>query len=116
MIYRYNDFINENLDIPKIESDLKDMFVELFDIGYDVLIGHMSGTITLTVIKDDKSKFNTNDVKEYFIMAKEYFRELDKSIKIIYDGIGKTQEEFHNNRNIMPDNKLVKYIQMIVWR
>lgn len=96
------------VNIPKIESDLKDMFVELFDDGYDVLIGHMDDKITLTVRKDDKSKFNTSDVKEYFIMAKEYFTDIDQDTKFIYDGIG--------NRSSVPSRRLVKYIQMIIWK
>jgi len=40
-------------------------------------------------------------------MAEEYFRDINKDIKIIYDGIGTTSK--------IPKNKLIKSIQMIVW-
>lgn len=105
--YKYLTESNWNSDVKKIESDLSDMFVELFDVGYDVLIGHHQDTLTLSIRRDDKQKFNTTDVREYLLMAEEYFKDLNKDIKIIYDGIGTT--------GIVPNNKLIKSIQMIVW-
>jgi hypothetical protein len=104
--YKYLTESNWNSDVEKIESDLSDMFVELFDEGYDVLIGHMSDTITLTIRRDDRQKFNSGNVREYFLMAEEYFRDLNKDIKIIYDGTGTIR---------VPKNRLIKSIQMIVW-
>jgi len=93
--------------IQKIEDDLRDMFVELFDSDYDVLIAHHNDSITLSVRRDDKQEFSTGDIREYFLMAEEYFKDINKDIKIIYDGIG--------TRSSLPKNKLVKSIQMIVW-
>jgi hypothetical protein len=104
--YKYLTESNWNSNVQKIESDLSDMFVELFDEGYDVLIGHMSDTITLTIRRDDKQKFNSGNVREYFLMAEEYFRDLNKDIRIIYDGTGVIG---------VPKNRLIKSIQMIVW-
>jgi uncharacterized protein (UPF0335 family) len=105
--YKYLTESNWNSDVYKIENDLSDMFVELFDEGYDVLIGHHQDTLTLSIRRDDKQKFNLADVREYFLMAEEYFRDINKDIKIIYDGIGTTSK--------IPKNKLIKTIQMIVW-
>ena len=105
--YKYLTESNWNSDVYKIENDLSDMFVELFDEGYDVLIGHHQDTLTLSIRRDDKQKFNLVDVREYFLMAEEYFRDINKDIKIIYDGIGTTSK--------IPKNKLIKSIQMIVW-
>jgi uncharacterized protein (UPF0335 family) len=105
--YKYLTESNWNSDVYKIENDLSDMFVELFDEGYDVLIGHHQDTLTLSIRRDDKQKFNLADVREYFLMAEEYFRDINKDIKIIYDGIGATSK--------LPKNKLIKTIQMIVW-
>jgi hypothetical protein len=105
--YKYLTESNWNSDVIKIESDLSDMFVELFDTGYDVLIGHHQDTLTLSIKRDDRQKFNLADVREYFLMAEEYFRDINKDIKIIYDGIGTTSK--------LPKNKLIKTIQMIVW-
>jgi hypothetical protein len=105
--YKYLTESNWNSDVIKIESDLSDMFVELFDEGYDVLIGHHQDTLTLSIRRDDRLKFNLADVREYFLMAEEYFRDINKDIKIIYDGIGTTSK--------LPKNKLIKSIQMIVW-
>ena len=104
--YKYLTESNWN-SIQKIEDDLRDMFVELFDEGYDVLISHHNDTITLSIRRDDKQKFNTADVREYLLMAEEYFRDLNKDIKIIYDGIGANGK--------IPKNRLIKSIQMIVW-
>jgi len=100
-------YLTESLNIKKIESDLSDMFIELFDIGYDVLIGSHNDTITLSIRRDDKQKFNTADVREYILMAEDYFKNINKDIKIIYDGIGTTGR--------VPKNRLIKSIQMIVW-
>ena len=105
--YKYLTESNWNSDVYKIENDLSDMFVELFDEGYEVLIGHHQDTLTLSIRRDDKQKFNLADVREYFLMAEEYFRDINKDIKIIYDGIGTTSK--------LPKNKLIKSIQMIVW-
>jgi len=105
--YKYLTESNWNNDVYKIENDLSDMFVELFDVGYDVLIGHHQDTLTLSIRRDDRQKFNLADVREYFLMAEEYFRDTNKDIKIIYDGIGTTSK--------LPKNKLIKSIQMIVW-
>lgn len=105
--YKYLTESNWNNDVYKIENDLSDMFVELFDAGYDVLIGHHQDTLTLSIRRDDRQKFNLADVREYFLMAEEYFRDINKDIKIIYDGIGTTSK--------LPKNKLIKSIQMIVW-
>lgn len=105
--YKYLTESVWNSDVKKIESDLSDMFVELFDEGYDVLIGHHQDTLTLSIRRDDKQKFNLADVREYFLMAEEYFRDINKDIKIIYDGVGTTSK--------IPKNKLIKTIQMIVW-
>jgi uncharacterized protein (UPF0335 family) len=105
--YKYLTESNWNSDVIKIENDLSDMFVELFDEGYDVLIGHHQDTLTLSIRRDDRQKFNLADVREYFLMAEEYFRDINKDIKIIYDGIGTTSK--------LPKNKLIKSIQMIVW-
>lgn len=108
IIQRQEDkYLRESFNVQKIESDLSDMFVELFDEGYDVLIGHHQDTLTLSIRRDDKQKFNLADVREYFLMAEEYFRDINKDIKIIYDGIGTTSK--------IPKNKLIKTIQMIVW-
>jgi uncharacterized protein (UPF0335 family) len=108
IIQRQEDkYLRESFNVQKIESDLSDMFVELFDEGYDVLIGHHQDTLTLSIRRDDKQKFNLADVREYFLMAEEYFRDINKDIKIIYDGIGTTSK--------LPKNKLIKSIQMIVW-
>ena len=104
--YKYLTESNWN-SIQKIEDDLRDMFVELFDEVYDVLISHHNDTITLSIRRDDKQKFNTADVREYLLMAEEYFRDLNKDIKIIYDGIGTNGK--------IPKNRLIKSIQMIVW-
>lgn len=100
-------YLTESLNIKKIESDLSDMFIELFDIGYDVLIGSHNDTITLSIRRDDRQKFNTADVREYILMAEDYFKNINKDIKIIYDGIGTTGR--------VPKNRLIKSIQMIVW-
>jgi hypothetical protein len=105
--YKYLTESNWNSDVIKIENDLSDMFVELFDEGYDVLIGHHQDTLTLSIRRDDRQKFNLADVREYFLMAEEYFKDINKDIKIIYDGIGTTSK--------LPKNKLIKSIQMIVW-
>ena len=108
IIQRQEDkYLRESFNVQKIESDLSDMFVELFDEGYDVLIGHHQDTLTLSIRRDDKQKFNLADVREYFLMAEEYFRDINKDIKIIYDGIGTNSK--------IPKNKLIKTIQMIVW-
>ncbi len=108
--YKYLTESAWNSDVKKIESDLSDMFVELFDEGYDVLIGHHQDTITLSIRRDDKQKFNLVDVRDYFLMAAEYFTDINKDIRIIYDGIGTGTMSVK-----LPKNKLIKSIQMIVW-
>ena len=108
--YKYLTESNWNSDVLKIENDLSDMFVELFDEGYDVLIGHHQDTLTLSIRRDDKQKFNLADVREYFLMAEEYFRDINKDIKIIYDGVGTGASGVR-----LPKNRLIKSIQMIVW-
>lgn len=108
--YKYLTESAWNSDVKKIESDLSDMFVELFDEGYDVLIGHHQDTITLSIRRDDKQKFNLADVRDYFLMAAEYFTDINKDIRIIYDGIGTGTMSVK-----LPKNKLIKSIQMIVW-
>ena len=109
--YKYLTESNWNSDVYKIENDLSDMFVELFDEGYDVLIGHHQDTLTLSIRRDDKQKFNTADVREYFLMAEEYFKDINKDIKIIYDGVGTGSLVVVK----LPKNRLIKSIQMIVW-
>lgn len=105
--YKYLTESNWNSDVIKIESDLSDMFVELFDEGYDVLIGHHQDTLTLSIRRDDRKRFNLANVREYFLMAEEYFKDINKDIKIIYDGVGTTSK--------LPKNRVIKSIQMIVW-
>jgi hypothetical protein len=114
--YKYLTESNWNNDVQKIESDLSDMFVELFDEGYDVSIGHRyrQDTITLYIKRDDKQKFNTEDVIEYFLMVEEYFRDINKDIKILYFLFtgGESQKETTSK---IPKNKLIKSMEMIVW-
>jgi hypothetical protein len=108
--YKYLTESNWNNDVYKIENDLSDMFVELFDEGYDVLIGHHQDTLTLSIRRDDRKRFNLANVREYFLMAEEYFKDINKDIKIIYDGVGTGSSGVK-----LPKNRVIKSIQMIVW-
>lgn len=102
-------YLTESNDVQKIESDLSDMFVELSDEGYDVKIRPTSDCITL-YLGYDKKMFNLRDVRDCFLMAVEYFTDLKRDFRIIYDGIGTGIGDVK-----LPKNKLIKSIQMIVW-
>ncbi len=59
--------------------------------------------------------FNVGNVREYFMMAEEYFKDINKDVKVIYDGIGHSGTGSFYASTRLPKNKLIKTIQMIVW-
>jgi len=66
---------------PKFEQDVKDMFVELEDEGYEVDIDYLDKgkgiqDIMIMIETDDNSKlFNSNMVKDYFFMLLDYTKD-----------------------------------------
>lgn len=89
--------------IDKIKSDIKDICVELTDIGFDIYIYQCPKSIYQAAwmdIKISKSgvynlmSYKFNEIYEYMEMVTDYLKEYGVEFSYIIDGLNYNEEEY----------------------
>jgi uncharacterized protein (UPF0335 family) len=78
----FESFSDEN----KIKSDIKDIFVELIDSGFDVnvITYFTKNQYYVTIHRIDKELFDVDIIKEYDLMLRDYLQDVLPIFKIEY--------------------------------
>jgi uncharacterized protein (UPF0335 family) len=82
----FESFSDENQWKPKIKSDIKDIFVELCDSGFDVnvITYFTKNQYYVNIERIDKKLFDVDIIEEYDLMLKDYLQDVLPGFKIEY--------------------------------
>lgn len=99
----FEGFSDEN----KIKSDIKDIFVELIDSGFDlnVITYFTKHQYYVNIQRIDKELFDVDIIKEYDLMLKDYLQDVLPSFKIeylLYSNNGEYATEYEIGSGYVP--------------
>ena len=82
----FESFSDENQWKPKIKSDIKDIFVELCDSGFDVnvITYFTKNQYYVNIERNDKQLFDIDIIEEYDLMLRDYLDDVLPGYKIEY--------------------------------
>lgn len=99
----FEGFSDEN----KIKSDIKDIFVELCDSGFDlnVITYFTKHQYYVNIQRIDKELFDVDIIKEYDLMLKDYLQDVLPVFKIeylLYSNNGEYATEYEIGSGYVP--------------
>ena len=99
----FESFTDEN----KVKSDIKDIFVELIDSGFDlnVITYFTKHHYYVNIQRIDKELFDVNIIKEYDLMLRDYLEDVLPGFKIeylLYSNNGEYATEYEIGSGYVP--------------
>lgn len=115
MIKKFESFFYDGIDTDKIKSDIKDILVELVDIGYQVRVipSSYSYYVNITITKEFEGKylnFNIIDLKDYLDMVCDYIEEEYKyDMQVTYVQAFSSKAEEYDNYELHLDKRVCSF-------